>query len=387
MTLTLPVRRNVILAGIFAFAFFALQLIINSGSAYAATKTWAGAGGNNNWSTSGNWSPSGAPVDGDSLVFNLSSLGANGNPINDIVGLSVASMSFSGGTQNQLFSVSLAEDTTLTGNVTSTSPARVSFNGGLILGSNVEFSGPFTFDDYTGGLNLITLGSNTLTISNYATGIVGIGVPISGSGTVNYEDLGSIQINSVNTYSGTTTFTNVGSVTNTTSDPQSPSEMFGTSNIVIDADSEIWLEFSASETFSNQITLAATTVNGNAFSPQLAFNSSQVSATHAITVPNVILTGAGGMTLSPSGIASVNLAGMQSNGNCLYVPTVYEEEFLNVASFCGASGADFGDTNPSIPGVPDAGSYESRTGILVAAGAVITAIGLMFVAKHKLKRD
>ncbi|HZO57467.1 MAG TPA: hypothetical protein VFB63_32445, partial [Bryobacteraceae bacterium] len=38
-------------------------------SAHAVTRTWTGNGSDNFWSTAANWSPSGAPQNGDDLVF------------------------------------------------------------------------------------------------------------------------------------------------------------------------------------------------------------------------------------------------------------------------------------------------------------------------------
>lgn len=376
-------RRDAML-GIFGLIVAALFFAFSSQQAFAATKTWTGDGADANWSTDANWSPSGAPTNGDDLVFNLSDLGTFSAPDNDIASLSIASMSFTNGTNGQSFALRLTEATTFSGDATNTSATRVGVWGGFVLGADIDFIGGFGFSDHTSASNEIALGGHALTISDDASGITSFSdVPITGTGTVNYDTLGDVQVGSVNTYSGTTNITNINQIYNSTSDPQSPTEMFGSSSIVVDASSTVHLVFTATETFSNQITLAATEVSGSSFNAQLNFNSSQVSAAHVITVPNVILSGAGGMTLSPSGIASVNLAGMTTNGNCLYVPTVYVDNFLNVGDFCGASNASLGDD--VVPGVPNTGEAHGRSALpLVILASVAGLAGAGFIARRYL---
>ena len=50
---------------------FAIFLTTFSFSSFAQQKTWVGGTGNNNWSTGGNWSPSGAPGSNHNVVINL----------------------------------------------------------------------------------------------------------------------------------------------------------------------------------------------------------------------------------------------------------------------------------------------------------------------------
>lgn len=361
-------------------------VLISGKSAFAATKTWTGNGSDNNFSTSGNWSPSGAPTSGDDLIFNLASLGSHTTPTNDVTGLSINSITTNNGGASQLFSIIFEEDTTLAGNITNTGANKITIDGGFIVGGDVTISGGISLGDHTGSLNQVQLSSNThvLTFSDY-DGITAIDIPIIGDGTVNYENLAQVQVGGNNTYEGTTNLTNVNLLFNASTPPQSPTEMFGTSAINVDANSRIEMKFSASATFSNQITLAATTVDGNTFNAQLAFSSEQVTAALVITLPNVTLSGSGGMTLSPSQIASVNLAGIQANGNCLYVPTSYQGSFTNAPTFCGAEGASSVD---EVPGVPNTG--DKATGInkllFLVAGALIVTIGLGYTyRRHSAK--
>lgn len=61
--------KKILLAiGLFG-ASFASALLIGRGNAFAATKTWTGAGSDKKFSTGANWSDSSAPVSGDSIVL------------------------------------------------------------------------------------------------------------------------------------------------------------------------------------------------------------------------------------------------------------------------------------------------------------------------------
>ncbi len=62
-------------------------------AADGAEKVWSGGGGNFNFSTAGNWSPSGAPIDGDTLKFaNTAAL----EVVNDLVDFSCGGISVEG---------------------------------------------------------------------------------------------------------------------------------------------------------------------------------------------------------------------------------------------------------------------------------------------------
>ncbi len=74
--------------------FTALVLVFVAFSSEAATRTWTGAAGNL-WSNVNNWSPAGAPVNGDTLTFPVGA--ANLGNTNDIAGLSVGGLTFSAG--------------------------------------------------------------------------------------------------------------------------------------------------------------------------------------------------------------------------------------------------------------------------------------------------
>ena len=75
---------------------------IVSAPAFAVTRTWTGLGGDNNWSTAGNWNPVGAPVAGDSI-----SGPSGGTPLNMVNDLPVGTV---------LFAVGLSDAYVVSGN-------------------------------------------------------------------------------------------------------------------------------------------------------------------------------------------------------------------------------------------------------------------------------
>lgn len=80
-----------------AVSLFCL-VVLKTSPALAAVKTWTDTSADHKFSTSSNWSPSGAPTNGDSLVFPVSTGLTSYNTFitNDIDNLSVAGISFTG---------------------------------------------------------------------------------------------------------------------------------------------------------------------------------------------------------------------------------------------------------------------------------------------------
>ncbi len=91
LLITLQSTAALLLVGLVA-------LTPNGQSASAqVTKTWTGEGADSNWSTAGNWSPNGAPVAGDSLIFPASAARqTNTNDLPDDT--SFEGIEFTGGT-------------------------------------------------------------------------------------------------------------------------------------------------------------------------------------------------------------------------------------------------------------------------------------------------
>ncbi|MBA3936181.1 MAG: autotransporter-associated beta strand repeat-containing protein [Planctomycetes bacterium] len=140
----------------------------------AATVTWSGAGGDDNWSTAANWGGT-APVAGDDLVFAGTTRATPNN--NLTAATSFASITFSAGAT--AFTIG-GNSITLAGNLTNSSSAAQVINLAVILS----------------GAPVISCASNPLTLG----GIV------SGSGSLTVSGASTVLTLSVNnTYAGGTT--------------------------------------------------------------------------------------------------------------------------------------------------------------------------------------
>jgi fibronectin-binding autotransporter adhesin len=188
-----------ILLGLFAFMF------LFTPHAFAATRTWTGAGSDSNLSTAANWGGT-APVAGDDLIFPAGP--ANKDVTNDLVaGTSFNSISFSGDGYDLLGNAivlvagitnSAGSNTVELDSVTLSAPQSF-INSGAGTGGNLD------------GLNVysdIILGSNNLTLNptSATTNYIVLFDTISGSGGLIKNGAGNLIIGgfSSNAYTGTT---------------------------------------------------------------------------------------------------------------------------------------------------------------------------------------
>jgi hypothetical protein len=170
-------RRLVVLAAV-------LSICITSALG-AATKTWTGAS-SANWSDPANWSPSGAPAPGDSLIFPA---GAPNRTLNNDLpaGFSVGAMTF-----NDVYTLN-GNDLALGGNVfVDYSVATFDCNVGLKLVSSVSIAGSqkFTINGPV-DVNGQTLISGRLTLNG----------PLNGVGSISGH--GDLNLRAGGTFSGT----------------------------------------------------------------------------------------------------------------------------------------------------------------------------------------
>jgi hypothetical protein len=170
------------------------------GEADAATKTWTGATGSQ-WSNAANWSPPGAPVNGDALVFP----GAASTLIttNDLSNLAVADVQFttSGYTiGGNALTITGAYNST--GGNTISAPltfvgAGKTLSGDTFAAVNVTNASPVSFvgTEHTGAFNA---GSSDANFSNAL-----LRGSLTGSGRINLNSFGVLNYTGSGTFSGT----------------------------------------------------------------------------------------------------------------------------------------------------------------------------------------
>lgn len=140
---------------------FGLFTVFNSQEALAATKTWSYGGVNTNWSTAGNWTPSGAPVDGDDIVIS-SEIGTMHGGNNDIAGLTINNLTLSG---SEISGPDITATLEITGDIVNTGTHKTislkTASTSLILADDVQMQG-FSFGGDAGAN--INLNGHKLTI-------------------------------------------------------------------------------------------------------------------------------------------------------------------------------------------------------------------------------
>ncbi len=107
------------LAGVFIFVFAVIATQF-SGVQFASaltTDTWTGTAGDGKFSTATNWQGGVAPVNGDVLAFDVTSLTANSTVNNDMTNLSLAGINFSGTNSSNAAYTITGNAITLTGSV------------------------------------------------------------------------------------------------------------------------------------------------------------------------------------------------------------------------------------------------------------------------------
>lgn len=172
------VRR--LLAVIAAVALFAAP-------ASAATFTWSGAGGNNNWSTGNNWVGGTAPTPGVSndLIFTGST-----RPGPTMSGTyQISSLTFDAGTSTTFTIGGAVNSKLVLGSITNSS-ASLQTIGNASAWPNLEFSNSGTIDSGVGGIKIQSR--------------------LSGSASISKTGSGQLEIanSSINAYSGNFTVSN-----------------------------------------------------------------------------------------------------------------------------------------------------------------------------------
>lgn len=352
-------------AALFVCALFAGVTLFSTGEAFAVTKTWTGGGSDDNWSTSGNWSPSGAPSDGDDIIMNDASTSAS---INDINGLSVNSITWqTGGTDID----TTAEPLIITGDVTVGGATNaVQIFGDVILGGDITWDGVNLGTSTPTNTYSLDLNNHAVTFDNSGSFIIALTQPIEGTGTVTYATSQGqgIQLYSANTYSGQTVITGNDGIIIV---GLTPAEAFGTSDIVVTSGASLSFALpDGASTITNNITLQASTNPSDTTSwSYISFYCASGCTSAQVTAPNITLEG--NVRMLASGSVTVDLTGIQSNGHCIEYTTTSGAQFTGGPAACVIGGP--GSSVDSVPGVPNTGTTRS----LVPLMAVISSGGIL----------
>lgn len=172
-----------------------LTMFLMSVTSFGATKTWTGAGADANWGTAANWTPAGAPVANDDLVFPATGLQQSNNN-NTTLFTTYRTITVEGGAY------------TFAGNLIRLSNGLTVNGGTQTFNIGITLSAPQTFLAGNGGtatIVILSVGSNLLTIDG--AGVIGIGL-ISGSGGVVKNGAGAGAIIAATGFSGPITLNN-----------------------------------------------------------------------------------------------------------------------------------------------------------------------------------
>ncbi len=161
-----------------------LGMVLGVRSAYAATSTWTGAGGDTKFSTDANWDVPPAQDGTDELVFPTAATGSH-LPNNDLTDKTFVSITFSGNFNVMNYTVS-GNSMTITGGITTSGSADPRITAPLVL-----------------------TGDQTITLDT-SSGLA-IDSVVSGTANITKAGAGSLTLQKANTFTGTVTV-NAGSV-------------------------------------------------------------------------------------------------------------------------------------------------------------------------------
>ena len=156
---------------------------------YAATLTWTGSGDGTTFSDGANWSTGNAPVNGDALTFGVAGLSAQRVLDNDISGLTLVGITFSGNADSYNSYTLQGDPITVSGAISNTTTGENADYATPVIQNNLVLNGNTTVD----GVNIGTTGT-TLNLQSHNLTISGS----QGCGQTLYSNLtgsGQLQLN------------------------------------------------------------------------------------------------------------------------------------------------------------------------------------------------
>jgi fibronectin-binding autotransporter adhesin len=198
----LIMTRRIVSTFIFTIALAVAQFTGVQFAHATTTDTWTGTAGDSKFSTATNWSGGVAPSAGDIVSFNSTSLGAATTLNNDMTGLSLGGIIFTGTNTNYYQYDLTGNAVTLTGGITSSGAGGiVTFN--MTLGTDITNNGRFIYGDST----VITTQGHALSITGAEVSCYSV-PQLLGSGALNV----SLSADSILTLPSTNTSGYTGSI-------------------------------------------------------------------------------------------------------------------------------------------------------------------------------
>ena len=202
--------KRISVASLFLFATVITQFAIGSVS-FAAAKTWSGSAGDGLFSTAANWTDNTAPVSGDSLTFSVTGLVSNVTVNNDIPGLSLTGIGFSGINSNGNYII-IGNGLSIQGAISDDGTGTD--NGARpVIKTNLNMTGPLSISTVqVDPIATITMNGFALALSsrgNNSCVASNIGADVIGSGAINvtsgYAQFGGTSSSNSNAYTGAVT--------------------------------------------------------------------------------------------------------------------------------------------------------------------------------------
>jgi len=189
------------LSPVSVLALLAFAILLSAAPARAVTRTWTGAGADNNWTTAANWGGT-APVAGDDLVFPGGT--PRLSPNNDFAANTLFnSIAFTGGSGGYTLGGNAIQ---LAGGVSATNTAgNATVQFAITLTASQTFS--CTIPGVVDRLSVsgpVSLGAFTLTLNSAGPSIIDMNGVVSGSGGMDSVGAGIVFIVAANTYTGPT---------------------------------------------------------------------------------------------------------------------------------------------------------------------------------------
>lgn len=320
--------------------------------AHAATATWTGAGGDNNFSTGANWGGT-APSAGDDLVFS----GTTRLSPNAGSNLSINSLSFSIGAG--AFTIGGNDLTIGSGGITNNSTSSETINNQLTLSANQTWnaaSGAITTGAYVNAnnKNLTLSGSSSVTVSGQLNNVATL--TFSGSGnrsfgnqvsanTLNAGSTGTntfssqINVGTLNVSAGTTTFATVAASTGINVSGNANVNFAGAVN---GGSNGIAISSSGAVNFTGSINSGSITLNGTGTT---TLGGSGTMSTGAVVVNS------GTLILDHTGGAGINNSLTVNNGGTVIFAENNQVPSWQTVTLNTGSTLYLGDTSQTFAGL------------------------------------